>query len=110
MASKKIQKIARGLGATIGEPVPDVGGGPFGAARLAGILSARLQSNRGRPSDPTWSVSRQIPMREETLTQLQKLAKSFSSPGRAISPMQVAAQLLEKSLEQVEREEKNVPV
>ena len=110
MANKKIQKIAKGLGATIRKPVPDVGGGPFGAARLAAVLSTRLQSTRGRPSDPTWSVSRQIPMREETLSQLQKLAKSFSSEGRSISPMQVAAQLLEKSLEQVRKEEKKVSV
>jgi hypothetical protein len=108
MASKNIQKIAEHLQATVGEPIPNANGGAFGAAHLAAVLSARLKpaqgKRMGRPSDPAWNVSRRIPMKEETLAQLQALATQFSNEGRAISPMQVAAQLLEKSLEQVMKE------
>jgi hypothetical protein len=106
--AKNIKRIAKALGARIGPPVPDTGGGAFGMARLADVLSSRLEPIRGkrpgRPSDPTWVYSRKVPMSEATLERLEKLATSVSSVHRKISPMQVAAQLLEQSLERMEEE------
>jgi len=64
----------------------------------------------GRPSNPEWVRREKVPMKEATLTQLQELAKSFSSEGRKVSPMQVAAQLLERGLEQIKNDEEEVPV
>ena len=49
--AKNIEKIADRLGARIVGPIPDVGGGAFGAARLAriiGTVQARLISEQVR--------------------------------------------------------------
>ena len=106
--AKNVKKIAKALGAGIGQPVPNTGGGAFGMARLAALLGDRLKPIRGkrpgRPSDPSWVHSRKVPMSEETLELLEKLAQSVSSDQRKVSPMQVAAQLLEQSIQHVEEE------
>jgi hypothetical protein len=44
-------------------------------------------------------------MKQTTFEQLQELAESFSHQGRKISPMQVAAELLERGLELVTKDE-----
>lgn len=99
---KHVQKIADALGATVVGQVPETGGGAFGMARLAAVLKARLEPGQGRrpgrPSDPSWRLQRKVPMSEETLKQLTELANAMSTEERKISPMQVAAQLLEDSL------------
>ncbi len=104
--AKNVKRIAKALGAKIGRPVSDTGGGAFGMARLATVLGARLkpiQGKRpGRPSDPSWVYARKVPMSEATLERLEELAQSVSSAQRRVSPMQVAAQLLEQSIERVE--------
>jgi hypothetical protein len=52
--AKNIYKIAEKLGAQVKGKVADVGGGAFGMARLAEILSARLQPSLGcRPRSST---------------------------------------------------------
>jgi hypothetical protein len=108
--AKYVKRIAKALGAKIGRPVPNTGGGAFGMARLAAVLSARLEPIRGkrpgRPSDPSWVYSRKVPMSEETLDRLEELAQSVSTAQRRVSPMQVAAQLLEQSIQHVEQSDK----
>lgn len=108
--AKNIRKIATQLGAKIGDPVPDVGGGAFGMARLGALLSNRLTPIRGkrpgRPSDPLWVENRKVPMSEATLQRLEELAQQLSSDERRVSPMQVAAQLLEAGLDRVNEESK----
>jgi len=103
--AKNIKRIADGLGAKIVGPVPDTGGGAFGAARLAHImesLQARLvpgQGKRaGRPSDATWVRHPKVPMSEATRERLRLLAERASDGGRKVSPMQIAAQILEDAL------------
>jgi hypothetical protein len=102
--AKNVNKIAKRLGATVLDQVPDVGGGAFGAARLAELLHARLQPSRGqrpgRPTDPIWVLHPKVPMSEATMQKLVELADQASTPDRKVSPMQVAAQLLEVSLGQ----------
>lgn len=103
--AKNVIRIAKKLGAQVKGKVPAVGGGAFGMARLAEILAERLQPSHGRrpgrPSDPTWVAQGKVPMSAETKERLTALADRLSGEGRRISPMQLAAQLLEESLAQL---------
>lgn len=101
--AKNIDQIAAKLGATRVALVPDTGGGAFGAARLAEIVS-RLQQRMspgqgkrpGRPTVITWVTTPKVPMSDETEAKLARLASRASETGRRITPMQLAAQLLEE--------------
>jgi hypothetical protein len=100
------KEFAELLGAKIVGEVPDVGGGPFGMARLAHLLHQHLTPSQGerpgRPTNPNWVTRCKVPMSEATLEKLSQLAEEMSTPQRRISPMQVAAQLLEEALERVQ--------
>jgi hypothetical protein len=103
--AKDIEKIAERLGAEVVGRVPEVGGGAFGAARLARCiesLQTRLAPGQGkragRPSDASWVRHPKVPMSEATNRRLQRLAERASTDGRKVSPMQVAAQILEDAL------------
>src|SRR5947209_4530441 len=103
--AKNIEKIAAGLGAQVVGKVPDTGGGAFGAARLAYIvqsIQARLvpgQGHRpGRPTDASWVRHPKVPMSDETRQRLAVLAEQSSTASRKVSPMQVAAQILEDAV------------
>jgi hypothetical protein len=102
---KNIKRIADRLGAEIVAHVPETGGGAFGAARLAKCIEsvqARLvpgQGKRaGRPSEPSWVRHPKIPLSDTTRQRLLRLAESASAGGRKVSPMQIAAQILEDAL------------
>src|SRR6266516_1614822 len=101
-----LQEFAKLLGAEIVGEVPDVGGGPFGMARLAHIMHERLTPSRGerpgRPTNPNWVTRCKVPMSDATLRRLTELAEEMSTAERKVSPMQVAAQLLEEALGRVE--------
>ena len=103
--AKNIEKIAAGLGAEFIGQVPDTGGGAFGAARLARIIEAmrsRLSPGQGRrpgrPTDANWVRHPKVPMSDATKQRLTRLAEQASTGGRKISPMQIAAQILEDAL------------
>ena len=103
--AKNIDHIAKKLGAEIVCQVPDVGGGAFGMARLAGIITSlqdRLQPGQGqrpgRPTDANWVHHPKVPMSDETQAKLEQLAELASTPERKVSPMQVAARLLEEAV------------
>ena len=103
--AKNINKIAEILGAKIVAQVPETGGGAFGAYRLAEIvarLQARLEPGQGkRPGRPTavdWVHHRKLPMSDETFKKLEELAAKVSTDDRKVSPMQLAAQLLEEAI------------
>ena len=103
--AKNIKSIADRLGAKVVGQVPDTGGGAFGAARLARCvenLQGRLvpgQGKRaGRPSDASWVRHPKVPMSEGTRPRLLRLAEQASASGRKVSPMQIAAQILEDAL------------
>src|SRR6516162_8289576 len=99
------KEFAQMLGAEIVGEVPDVGGGPFGMARLAHIMHQRLTPSQGerpgRPTDSTWATRPKVPMSETTRRRLVEIAEAMSTPERRVSPMQVAAQLLEEAVERV---------
>ena len=103
--AKNVKKIAAGLGAIIVAQVPDTGAGAFGAARLARIaetiqsrLVPGLGLRPGRPTDPSWVRHPKVPMSNTTRQRLELLAEQFSTNGRKISPMQIAAQIIEDAL------------
>jgi hypothetical protein len=102
---KHIDKIAAGLGAKVVAQVPDTGGGAFGAARLAHIVAtiqSRLAPGQGirpgRPTDASWVRHPKVPMSDATRQRLALLAEQSSTQGRKVSPMQIAAQILEDAL------------
>ncbi len=106
--AKNVKRIAERLGAEVIGQVPDAGGGAFGAARLAQSiegLQARLvpgQGKRaGRPSDASWVRHPKVPMSEATGRRLLSLAERASAAGRKVSPMQIAAHILEEALSDV---------
>jgi hypothetical protein len=103
--SDNVNQLARRLGAKVVARVPETGGGAFGAARLAVIvanLQCRLVPARGRrtgrPTDAIWVHHPKVPMSEETERRLIRLARQASTEGRKVSPMQVAAQILEDAV------------
>ena len=104
--AKNISKLSSLLGAKLVDRLPDVGGGAFGAARLSGILRQRLVPSQGvrpgRPSVSQWTSRPKVPMSQKTRKKLIRLAAQASSSGRKVSPMQVAAQLLEEAVSHVD--------
>lgn len=93
------------LGTTIVGQVPKTGGGAFGAARLGRIvadlrnkLTPGEGKRPGRPTKPGWTLRPKVPMSEETEHRLIELAQRASTPERRISPMQLAARLLEEAI------------
>jgi hypothetical protein len=104
--AKNSEKLAELLGAKIVGEVPEVGGGSFGMARLAHILHQRLTPSQGdrpgRPTDPCWVIRPKVPMSKGTAQKLAQIAEAMSTPERKISPMQVAAHLLEEAVIRVE--------
>jgi hypothetical protein len=99
------QEFAQLLGADIVGEVPDVGGGPFGMARLARIMHQHLAPSQGerpgRPTNPNWEIRPKVPMSAATAEKLAAIAKALSTPRRKVSAMQVAAQLLEEAIGRV---------
>jgi hypothetical protein len=103
--AKGVRRIAKLLGADVVAELPEVGGGAFGAARLGHIvaeLQGRLRPSQGkrpgRPTDPSWDRSPKVPMSRKTEMKLARLALRASESGRRVSPMQLAAQLLEDAV------------
>jgi len=100
--ARNVQNIAGLLGAESVGQLPEVGGGAFGAARMAKLLHDRLAPSKGRrpgrPTDPAWVKHPKVPMTEDTIQKLNELAERISTPERKVSPMQVAAQVLEQAL------------
>lgn len=102
--ARNIKRIAKALGAKVVAQVPDMGGGAFGAARVAAEvegLRERLQpgKGRGRPTNRDWVRHPKVPMSAQTERKLKQLARRASKSGRKVSPMQVAAHLLEEALD-----------
>ena len=109
--AKRIESIAQALGARVVARVPKTGGGAFGAARLGKIITELQESispsqgkRPGRPTKSTWDRRPKIPMTAETEQRLIALAKKASTPTRRISPMQLAAHLLEDALAELPAE------
>jgi hypothetical protein len=103
---KNPQEFADLLGAKLVGQTPNLGVGPFGMARLAHLMHQRLTPSLGerpgRPTDATWGNRPKVPMSEMTQRRLAEIAEEISTPERRVSPMQVAAQLLEEAVAHVQ--------
>ena len=101
-----MNKIAKGLG---GERRGKVvaGGGYLGAMQLLADIEARFRvpSGGGRPTDPTWTERRLLPLAPRTLKKLEDISASVRKRGISIEPMQLAALLIEKTAEQLVEQE-----
>lgn len=96
-------KIAEALGATRAVDLSSTAiGGPLDLLALREEFNQRLRSSGGRPTDPSWTLSRQVPFKEDSWTHLQDLASEVGASGRRVGPAQVAALLIESSLEELE--------
>lgn len=109
MSKKRLDtdKIARGLGGRKKGKLYATGGFP-GAAQLAAEVQERFRvpPGGGRPTDPSWSDKRLVPVAPRTLTRLQRMAKRmFDETGIRVEPMQLAAILLETMTARIESEE-----
>ncbi len=102
-----IDKIAKGLGAKRRGRV-SVSSGHFGAAQLVAEIQARFRvpTGGGRATDPSWKKKRLVPLKEQTLSRLERLAHDIERKRQIhIEPMQVAAMLLERTLVDITEED-----
>ena len=99
--AKNLEALAKKLGATVVGPVPDYSPGAFGIALLANTLRERLEPSvgkrPGRPSNAAWSKRPKVPMAPETEARLKELSHLLSVGERQVSPMQIAALILEQA-------------
>lgn len=102
MGKKRIDvdEIARALGASKVVPLGKVDHTPLGMLALTDRVR-RLRSigpgGSGRPSDPSWTLTRIVKFRPSTWKHLARIAaREARRTGRRVSPAQVAAILLEE--------------
>jgi hypothetical protein len=78
-----------------------------GPLSTTGILATRdwfdrrrrqLTSSGGRPTNPSWTMKRQIPLASDTWKTLMVIAAQWSEQGQRIGPGQVAGFLLEEAV------------
>jgi len=100
-------KIAKGLGADRRVKVAPAGGN-FGVMELLADIEARFRVpiTGGWPRDPAWTERRLVPIAPRTLKRLVEIAaKVREQSGAKLGPMQLAALLIEKMVEQLSEEE-----
>lgn len=93
--------FAAALGASRSFTVANKPHGPFGVAALLDELQARLVSRGGRPSDPGPTIRRLVPIKKQVWRSLKAQAALLSSHGKRVSPGQLAAILVEKSVSEL---------
>ena len=76
--TKELEEIARAMGAKIVGEIPDVGGGAFGAARLARVYQQRSEQARG-PQAPESAPGRLLEIRIS-----ERLAQGLESLGNVL--------------------------
>ena len=83
-------------------------GGYFGAIQLLMDVEDRLRvpAGGGRPTDPSWTERRLVPLAPRTLARLEELtARVRERGGVSVGPMQLAALLLERTTEQLSEDQ-----
>jgi hypothetical protein len=99
-----MDKIAKGLGAERRGTVK-TGSGYFGAMQLVADVQERFRapSGGGRPTDPSWTERRLVPLAPKTLARLEVVAgKIREHGGVAIEPLQLAGLLLERAADEID--------
>ncbi len=93
-----IYELAKQMGGTVVTDLPDVGSGAFGAWRLSHVVAELQNRLTATDGDDASKVSQTVLINSDTLLKLNQLSREASKSGKAISPMQVASQLLEAAL------------
>jgi DNA-binding transcriptional MerR regulator len=101
----KTEELANALGAARVVDVERRVGGPLDLLALREEIGTRLRSSGGRPTDPAWTVARQVPFKRESWDQLQELADQVGTSQRRVGAAQLAAILVEYGLEEVQTEQ-----
>jgi hypothetical protein len=65
---------------------------------IHGYLQPSRGRRPGRPTNPKWTLRRQVPFSEATWSRLEEYAAALSTPERKVSPGQLAATILEQVL------------
>ncbi len=97
-----VRDFSDALGASRTFPVVARPHGPFAVAALLNEIRYRLVSQGGRPADPAPTLRRLVPLKKQVWKRLQAQAELLSSLGKPVSPGQLAALLLEKSVADLE--------
>lgn len=93
------ERIAGLLGASRSVPLEGLPSqGPLDLLTLRRVVHERLQSSGGRPTDPSWSITRSIRFHPDRWKDLEILADALSETDRKVSPGQVASILLEEAV------------
>ena len=100
--------LTKTLGASRVFPIRTKPDSPFGAMALLEEVRSRLVSRGGRPADPAPTIRRLVPVRRRVWENLRRQASLLSGQGRPVSPGQLAAILLEKSIARFESEARKV--
>jgi len=100
-ASREHKDFGAALGAARSFAVTNKPHGPFGVAGLLNEIQSRLVSRGGRPSDPGPTIRRLVPLKKQVWRSLKAQAAALSSHGRRVSPAQLAAMLVEKSISEL---------
>ncbi|MHB8974452.1 MAG: hypothetical protein ACYC3X_29025 [Pirellulaceae bacterium] len=72
--------------------------------RLRSRLAPGQGERPGRPSDPSWTLQRKLSMSPRTLATLERLAEELTTSERSVSPMQVAAMIVEDAADRLTSE------
>jgi len=107
--SRGIGDLREELGASRSFSVVSRPRGPFGVAALLDEVKTRLISRGGRPSDPSPTVRRLVPLKKQVWRRLQTQAEHLSGLGKRVSPGQLAAMLLERSIDELEHPQREKP-
>jgi hypothetical protein len=96
--SSRTPNFSEDLGASRSFAVTNRPHGPFGVAALLDEINNRLVSRGGRPSDPGPTIRRLVPLKKQVWSSLKAQADFLSRRGKRVSPAQLAAMLVEKSI------------
>jgi len=100
-------RLAKNLGSVIRGRVT-ARSGYFGAVEVADEVRRRFKApaSGGRARDPRWTIKRLMPVRPETLSRLQELARKVSQiVAYRVEPLQIAALLVERDLDTLDERE-----
>lgn len=101
MEHKEVEALSTTLGASRSFEAGRVSG-PLDLLALRREIGHRFRSSGGRPSDPSWTISRQIPFSEPSWKRLRVIANEIGVDARRIGPGQLAAMLVEHGLRRIE--------
>ena len=93
--------FGKALGASRSFVVANRPHGPFGVAALLNEIQTRLISRGGRPSDPGPTIRRLVPIKKQVWRNLKAQAAFLSRHGKRVSPAQLAAMLVERSVSEL---------